>query len=175
MSLTELEDASGVQDNYIWRLEQGRFKQPGEALSRLAKALGTTYEDIVSCGAGSIATLYDAEVVRIAIEGEDGAVYVPRHDLDCATTSPLQALRVTDDALPSDRIAIGDVIVIDPEFIFEDGRLFYIRYRGQWAKRRLARENDCYLMRGDGLDVRVPQEDVVIVGRIIYVDKGYPL
>lgn len=175
MSLHELDQASGVAYGYISKLENGHFRQPGEALSRLAKALGTTYEDILSCGTSGPGALYDGEVVRLVIEGEATMSFIPRSDLDCADTSVLKAVRITDQPLPSGRIAPGDVIVIDSRSPFIDDKLYVICYKGQWAIRYLRREEDCYILMGDGLDVRVPQDDVVIAGRIIYVDKGFPV
>ncbi len=175
LSLHELDAASGVPYGYISKLESGKFKQPGEALSRLAKALGSTYEDILSCGTSGSGSLHDSEVVRIAIEGENGMAFIPRNDLECSDIEVLQAIRVQSQPLPADGIAVGDVIIMDPCSPFIEGKLYAIRYQGQWAKRHLRRDGNCYILSGDGLDVKVPQEDVVVVSRIIYVVKGHPL
>ncbi len=52
LSMRELEEASGVSYNTIWRLETGKTGAQPRTIRKIAKALGVEPADLVKTGGG---------------------------------------------------------------------------------------------------------------------------
>ena len=92
MSYHDLSVASGVGKDYIWRIETGAWKRVGgQVWAKLARALGTTTDDLMNCGAKET-DIHDPELIRVPLSGEGGFVYVSQRDLKVVDGSRLLAL-----------------------------------------------------------------------------------
>ncbi len=194
LSQNRLAELSGVSREYINQVESGkrRGRPSMETVVALAGALGVEPAAFYSeaTEARSLETILSeaqAAVQRMALvpiplrgvipagypfpveEQDEGLIKVVRGDLSgVKSLESLFALRVSGNSLEGDGIHDGDTVVVDPESLYVDGRIYIVRLGSEVAARHVFRDNGgARLVSSHGESKDISASELEILGRVI--------
>ena len=184
LTLERTADMVGVELNTIWRYEKGQHEPSGPTLRVLSQVYRRPIEWFWQEGdeAFSDTDLIPIEMAGVTILGTIsagglvegwqetlGTLEVPSYMLREAPRA--FALKVSGSSLASDWIYDGDVVVVDPDAPFEDGKIYAVRseeHNQMVAARKVyeAGRRVYKLVSGDGEVTEVQRSRTTLLGRI---------
>lgn len=198
LSQEELAELLGVSNTYIAMIETGK-RQGKFILSRIAETLRvdldtlTGFKPLPEARMKPIRTIwrefserYEAmNLIELAVRGSISAglfipsdaenedfVRVTKEDLGMSTVRDLEqlyALKVNGPSLEGDAIHDGDFVVVNPDFTFQDGKIYVVKVGSDMAVRHVYKDNEnARLVSSDGKTREVRASEVDIQGRVIY-------
>ena len=184
MTLQEAADRAGVEQTTIWRYEAGQRTPSGPTLRVLSQVYRKPVEwfwqeedeeindvDLTPIQMASVAILGTVSAGGLVEAWQDdlGTVEVPSNILREAPRA--FALKISGSSLVSDWIYDGDVVVVDPDAPFVDGKIYAVRSEENHqmiaARKVYAAGRRVYkLVSGDGEVTEVQRARTTLLGRI---------
>ena len=183
LTMEEAAELVGVQPTSIWRYENDYHMPPATIFRTLAEALRKPMEWFWDESKTVPASLLEvSNVLEVPVRGvvsagglvdaweqDLGTIQVPANIVQDAPRA--FALRVSGNSLASDMIFEGDIVVVDPDSAFVEGRIYAVRLEDQTiAARKLfaSGSRKLKLITGTGEVLEVAKRDVTIIGRVCW-------